>query len=82
MSQFIAVYVRVSTNRQDTRSQEPDLQRWISAFASDHEVKWFRDTASGTTMERPSWRGDVPFVVESTMISQVITYELNVTLVA
>ncbi len=56
MSQYIAVYVRVSTNRQDTRSQEPDLHRWINAFANDHDVKWFRDTASGTTMERPAWR--------------------------
>ena len=38
------------------RSQEPDLLRWIEAFASGAEVKWYRDKASGKTMDRPGWR--------------------------
>lgn len=52
---FIAVYVRVSTRRQDTRSQEPDLQKWIDAFGDGLPVKWFRDKASGKSMDRPGW---------------------------
>lgn len=51
----LAVYVRVSSSAQKTRSQEPDLRRWLSAYAPDEPVRWYRDTASGKTMERPGW---------------------------
>jgi DNA invertase Pin-like site-specific DNA recombinase len=49
----IAIYLRVSSRKQDTASQEPDLTRW----ATGHEgaVDWFRDTFTGKTMERPGW---------------------------
>jgi DNA invertase Pin-like site-specific DNA recombinase len=50
MQRHIAIYLRVSTKRQDTRSQEPDLQRWIEAFAGDAEVKWYRDKATGSIL--------------------------------
>lgn len=55
MPRFIAIYVRVSSRKQDTRSQEPDLKRWIEAFA-DRPVRWYRDKATGKTMERPGWK--------------------------
>jgi DNA invertase Pin-like site-specific DNA recombinase len=51
----LAIYVRVSTRRQDTRSQEPDLQKWIEVFGDGLPVKWYRDKASGKSMERPGW---------------------------
>jgi len=44
-----AIYCRVSSQTQDTRSQEADLRRW----AGDQEVIWYRDEATGKTMERP-----------------------------
>ena len=47
----IAVYLRVSTAGQDTRSQEPDLRRWAEAQAGP--VAWYRDKFTGTTMMRP-----------------------------
>lgn len=50
---FSAVYIRVSSRKQDTRSQEPDLRRW--ADAQEGEVKFFRDKATGKTMARPGW---------------------------
>ena len=53
--QQIAVYLRVSSKKQDTRSQEPDLNRWVAAFADDHTVKHYRDKQSGKTMDRPGW---------------------------
>lgn len=56
MSRHIAIYVRVSSKRQDTRSQEPDLKRWVEAFADGTTVKWYRDKASGKTMDRPGWQ--------------------------
>lgn len=35
----IAVYLRVGAKRQDTRSQEPDLRKWIEAFGDGLPVK-------------------------------------------
>lgn len=52
----VAVYARVSTRRQDTRSQEPDLQKWIEAYGDGLPVKWYRDKASGKSMDRLGWR--------------------------
>ena len=53
MTKHIAIYVRVSTRKQNTESQEPDLTRW--AASQDGSIKWYSDTASGTSMDRPSW---------------------------
>jgi len=50
----IAVYLRVSSRNQDTRSQEPDLKRW--AEVQGQPVKWYRDKFTGTTMDRPAWK--------------------------
>ncbi len=55
MQRFIAIYLRVSSRQQDTRSQEPDLKRWAEAFA-DAPVKWYHEKFSGKTMDRPGWR--------------------------
>src|SRR5262245_52465940 len=55
MTRAIAIYLRVSSRKQDTRSQEPDLQRWAEAFA-DLPVKWYRDQMTGRTMDRPGWK--------------------------
>ena len=50
----VAIYLRVSSKQQDTRSQEPDLRRW--ADAQGEGVKWYRDKYTGKTMDRPGWR--------------------------
>jgi hypothetical protein len=55
MQRLIAIYMRVSSRQQDTRSQEPDLQRWVEAYA-DAPMKWYTDKFTGKTMERPGWR--------------------------
>ena len=54
MAKHIAIYVRVSTKRQDHRSQLADLKRWAEAN-SDRELRWYREKASGKTMDRPEW---------------------------
>lgn len=69
MTKFIAVYVRVSSKRQDHRSQMPDLERW--AAGQELPVKWFTDKFTGKNMERPGWsklqaaidRGEVAAIV-------------------
>jgi DNA invertase Pin-like site-specific DNA recombinase len=48
-----AIYVRVSSRRQDARSQLPDLKRW--AKSCDGEARWYHDEFTGTTMDRPGW---------------------------
>lgn len=56
MGKHTAIYLRVSTRKQDQRSQEPDLRRWVEAFAAGGEVVWYSDKATGSDMERPGWR--------------------------
>lgn len=53
MKKHIAIYVRVSSKKQNMRSQVPDLERWVEA--QDATVKYYRDTFTGKTMSRPSW---------------------------
>lgn len=52
----LAVYVRTSTDRQDLRSQQAELRRWLEVNAAELEVRWYSDQASGTTMARPGWQ--------------------------
>jgi DNA invertase Pin-like site-specific DNA recombinase len=56
MPRSIAIYIRVSSRQQDTRSQEPDLKRWSEAYANGDPVKWFADKFTGKTMDRPGWK--------------------------
>jgi DNA invertase Pin-like site-specific DNA recombinase len=54
MPKHVAIYCRVSSSSQDTRSQQPDLERWA---ASQGEVAvWYSDSYSGKTMDRPGWK--------------------------
>ena len=64
----VTIYIRVSSKRQDHRSQRPDLETW--AAAQKLPVVWYRDSFTGKTMDRPGWqklqtamdRGDVAAV--------------------
>ncbi|MDZ4784227.1 MAG: recombinase family protein [Planctomycetia bacterium] len=72
----IGVYLRVSTRKQDTRSQEPDLKRWLDAFANGSEVRWYRDTASGKSMDRPGWK-KLEAELNGGNVSQVVVWRLD-----
>lgn len=50
----IAIYVRVSTTRQDLRAQEPELKAWIEGNAGKRKVTWYRDKHTGRSMDRPA----------------------------
>lgn len=74
MSKHIAVYVRVSTNKQDLRSQQADLKRW--AEAQDEPVKFYRDKFTGKTMERPGWE-KLQIALERGEVSKVVVWRLD-----
>jgi DNA invertase Pin-like site-specific DNA recombinase len=50
----IAIYVRVSTTKQDTQSQDGELKAW--AKSQGEPVVWYRDKATGTNFQRPGWQ--------------------------
>jgi DNA invertase Pin-like site-specific DNA recombinase len=54
MSKQHAIYMRVSTKRQDTASQEHELKRWAETL--EGESCWYHDTYTGTSMDRPGFR--------------------------
>jgi DNA invertase Pin-like site-specific DNA recombinase len=76
MERHIAIYARVSTMRQDTRSQEPDLNRWIDAFADGCAAKWYSDKATGKNMDRPAWR-QLEADIRVGHVSKIVVWRLD-----
>jgi len=71
----VAIYVRVSGNGQDTKSQEPDLNRW--AFANgDNAVQWYRDKATGKNMDRPGW-AKLEAAIRAGKVSAVVVWRID-----
>jgi DNA invertase Pin-like site-specific DNA recombinase len=75
MQRQIAIYIRVSSRQQDTRSQEPDLQRWADAYA-DVPVKWYSDKFTGKTMDRPGWNR-LEADMAAGKISKIVVWRLD-----
>lgn len=70
----IGIYLRVSSSSQDTKSQEPDLQTW--GKAQNDEIMWFKDKATGTTMDRPGLDRMLADV-RAGMITKVVVWRLD-----
>ena len=49
-----ALYIRVSSCQQDTRSQEADLRAWATNAKCD--VTWYKDKSTGTNYNRDAWQ--------------------------
>ena len=69
-----AIYVRVSSNRQDTESQERELRRWVEKH--DGPVRWYREIGSGKTMGRPIW-GKIEEEMRRGQIDQIVVWRLD-----
>jgi len=69
-----AIYVRVSSASQDTRSQDAELKRW--AESQDVEIRWYRDKATGTKMERPAM-DRLLADIEASKIGRVVVWRLD-----
>ena len=74
MAKHVAIYVRVSSGAQDTKSQEPELKRW--AESQDVPVKWYRDSMTGTTMERPGWL-KLEAAIRKGQVAAVVVWRLD-----
>ena len=74
--QHIAIYLRVSSRKQDTRSQEPDLKSWAEHASNGQPVKFYRDTMTGKTMDRPGWK-KLEADIDSGRVSTVAVWRLD-----
>jgi DNA invertase Pin-like site-specific DNA recombinase len=74
MKKHIAVYVRVSSRKQNMRSQVPDLGRW--AESQDQPVKFYRDTFTGKTMDRPQWN-KLETAMREGQVSTIVVWRLD-----
>ncbi len=54
MNKQHAIYMRASTMRHNTASQEPELKRWAQSHEGDS--CWYHDGYTGTSMDRPGFR--------------------------
>lgn len=70
----VAIYQRVSTKRQDTRSQKPDLEKWATGQHS--AVKWYSDKFTGKTMDRPGWK-QLEADIAAGKVSTVVVWRLD-----
>ena len=53
---MIACYCRVSSARQKTASQKPEIRRWLDGNRIDPStVEWFEDKETGKTLKRPAF---------------------------
>lgn len=74
MKRHIAIYCRVSSKKQNLRSQIPDLERW--AATQDQPIKWFRDRCTGTKMDRPQWNR-LEVALRAGAISSIVVWRLD-----
>ena len=70
----VAIYLRVSGNGQDTKSQEPDLKRY--ADAQDKPIKRYKDKATGKTMDRPGW-AKLEAAIRQGKVSSVVVWRID-----
>ena len=73
-SKHIAIYLRVSSRKQDHRSQEPDLKRWTQG--QEEPVVWYRDKATGRNMDRPAWNR-LERAMREGKVSTVVVWRLD-----
>ena len=74
MEKHVAIYVRVSSRKQDHRSQTPDLKRW--AESQKQPAKWYRDTMTGRTMDRPGW-SKLEADLQAGKVSKIVIWRLD-----
>jgi len=72
----IAVYARVSTAQQSTRSQMVDLERWAKAQEPDYPIEWYEDKVTGKTFDRPGWQ-KLQTAIDAGQIDKLVVWRLD-----
>ena len=75
-TKHVAIYTRVSTGAQDTRSQKPDLQKHVDALPDGTQARWYSDKFSGKTMDRPGWQ-KLEAAIDRGEVSAVVCWRLD-----
>ena len=78
MRKQTAVYLRVSTGQQSTRSQQPDIERWLAAQNPENlgDVQWYRDKATGRNMDRPGWQ-KLQQAIDVGAVKQLVVWRMD-----
>ena len=78
MSQSIAIYYRVSTDRQDARSQKEAVESWLAKQQpAPRKIHIFEDEGySGSTQQRPAYRKLMQLAL-SGRIDTIVVYRLD-----
>jgi len=73
-----AIYTRVSTLQQTTRSQKADLQRWDKAQDPEKlgQASGYSDTATGKNMDRPGWQ-KLQAAIDAGKIKRLVVWRLD-----
>jgi DNA invertase Pin-like site-specific DNA recombinase len=73
----VAIYVRVSSSQQETRSQEQDLKNLAgNEEAKGEKIEWFRDKASGTNFDRADWKR-LEVAIATGRITKLVVWRLD-----
>lgn len=70
----IAIYVRVSSRKQNMRSQIPDLDAWAKGQPS--AIRWYKDVLTGKTMDRPQW-AQLEAAMQENRVSAIVVWRLD-----
>jgi DNA invertase Pin-like site-specific DNA recombinase len=74
---MIACYCRVSSARQKTDSQEPEIWRWRPGSGIDPStVEWFEDKETGQTLGRPAF-DRLRKAIFAAAVQRVVVWKLN-----
>lgn len=74
---MIAVYTRVSTDKQTADSQQHEINQWIKAQGYNAEsVTWYQDKESGRTLDRAKFK-ELERDIFTGKVKTVIVYKLD-----
>src|ERR1700730_6692694 len=74
---MIACYCRVSSARQKTDSQKPEIKRWLDGNRIDPStVRWFEDKESGKSLKRPAFDRRQKAIFAGT-VTTVVVWKLD-----
>ncbi len=78
MGKITAIYTRVSTSQQSTRSQKADLNRWIKAQDPEKlgKVVRYSDKATGKNMDRPGWT-KLQKAIDAGQVKKLVVWRLD-----